>query len=121
MAEEKELKKEVKDDSVSLHIKTKETIENLKDEEVNVLLYKKWIEPLIENLNNLTDSIINDLIGKLESIIDKYKVTYLDTQTEIEKSEKLLCEMIDELTGNEFDMLGLNEFKNLLGGHEDEQ
>ena len=121
MAEEKELKKEVKDDSASLHMKTKKTIENLEDEEVNVLLYKKWIEPLIENLNNLTDSIIGELISKLEVIINKYTVTYLDTQTEIEKSEKLLCEMIDELTGNEFDMLGLNELKNLLGGHEDEQ
>jgi len=37
-------------------------------------------------------------------------------ENEIESTEKELSKMIDELEGNEFDMLGLAEFKKLLGG-----
>ncbi|WP_290061469.1 type I restriction-modification system subunit M [Paraclostridium bifermentans] len=116
MNEEKELKKEVKSKSEKLHIKTKETIERLSDEEVKILLYKKWIEPLVINLNSITDSIINELISKVEDMKNKYKTTYKETQSHIKESEKILCDMIDDMVGDEFDMLGLNEFKNLLGG-----
>ncbi|HBE9333765.1 TPA: type I restriction-modification system subunit M [Clostridioides difficile] len=116
MTEEKELKKRVKAESAKLHIKTKEIIENLSDEEVKILLYKKWIEPLIINLNCITDSIINELVSKVEDMVSKYKTTYKETQSQIKENEKILCDMIDDMVGNEFDMLGLDEFKNLLGG-----
>lgn len=116
MCEEKELKKEVKTESAKLHIKTKEIIENLSDEEVKILLYKKWIEPLVINLNSITDSIINEFISKVEDLANKYKTTYKETQSQIKESENILCDMIDNMVGSEFDMLGLDEFKNLLGG-----
>ena len=35
---------------------------------------------------------------------------------EIEKTENELSKMIDELTGSEFDMKGLQDFKSLFGG-----
>nr|UWI49650.1 type I restriction-modification system subunit M [Clostridioides difficile] len=116
MTEEKELKKEVKVEIAKLHIKTKESIENLSDEEVKILLYKKWIDPLIINLNSITDSIINELVSKVEDMVSKYKTTYKETQSQIKESENILCDMIDDMVGNEFDMLGLDEFRNLLGG-----
>ena len=39
-----------------------------------------------------------------------------ELENEIESTERELSKMIDELEGNEFDMLGLAEFKKLLGG-----
>lgn len=46
----------------------------------------------------------------------KYAVTYLELDEQIQKSEQVLSSMIDELTGNEYDMKGLAEFKALLKG-----
>lgn len=48
--------------------------------------------------------------------MDKYAVTYLELGEQIQESEKALSAMIDELTGNEYDMKGLAEFKTLLAG-----
>ena len=43
-------------------------------------------------------------------------MTYLELDEQIQKSEQVLSSMIDELTGNEYDMKGLAEFKALLKG-----
>lgn len=51
---------------------------------------------------------------------DKYAVTYLELDEQIQKSEQVLSSMIDELTGNEYDMKGLAEFKALLQGDANE-
>lgn len=40
----------------------------------------------------------------------------VDLSDKIESSEKELCAMLDDLTGDEFDIKGLQEFKKLLGG-----
>ena len=45
--EKKTLNKEIKKESESLEINSKETIENLSDDEVNYMLVKKWIDPLM--------------------------------------------------------------------------
>ena len=114
--EERALKSEIKKDIATLELKTKETIENLSDEQVLELLKKKWITSLIENLIKLPDNIINSLVTKIENIFKKYETTFEEVEREIVETEKALCSMIDELEGNEFDMLGLKEFKKLLGG-----
>ena len=36
-------------------------------------------------------------------------------ESQIQESEKALSALIDDLEGNEFDMLGLREFQKLLG------
>mgnify|MGYP000299704548 CR=1 FL=1 len=61
-AEEKTLKKQVKDDSAALHQRTKGVIEGLTDEEVRDLLHRKWILPLMENLNSLPDAVLDDFV-----------------------------------------------------------
>jgi len=116
MEEEKELKAQIKKDSAVLQILTKETIENLSDEQVLMLLEKKWIEPLVANLYSLPDTIVKNLVNKIQSLSDKYATTYFEVETQIKETEKLLCSMIDELDGNEFDLKGLSEFKSLLIG-----
>ena len=116
IAEEKDLKKRVKDETGKLHLKIKETIENLSDEQVIELLKDKWINPLINNLMKLPDTIISNLQAKLEAIAKKYDITLDEVETQIKETEQTLTAMIDDLEGNEFDMLGLAELKKLLGG-----
>ncbi|MBS5150011.1 MAG: type I restriction-modification system subunit M [Butyricicoccus pullicaecorum] len=114
--EEKELKKEIKKETAELHMLTKETIENLSDETVYELLDKKWIGNLIESINKLPDTIVNNLVSKIQALQSKYATTYFEVESEIKETERLLSSMIDDLEGNEFDMKGLSEFKSLLMG-----
>lgn len=114
--EEKVLKKSVKQKSNALHLKTKETIENLSDEQVYELLKDKWIEPLVDSLNELPNTITAELIKKVEALDKKYETNFEELEKEIRETENSLSSMIDNLEGSEFDMLGLKEFKKLLGG-----
>lgn len=114
--EEKELKTKIKNEVVKLQMITKEKIEKLSDEEVYILLEKKWIDPLITSLHKLPDRIIDELIDKIQAIKKKYETTYFEIEEQIRETKQLLCSMIDEIEGNEFDMKGLSEFKSLLLG-----
>ena len=114
--EEKEIKSKIKKMSSALHLKTKETIENLSDEMALKLIDKKWTDCLIEYINELPEKIINDLVSKIQNLQAKYAITYSEVESEIKETERLLSSMIDDLDGNEFDMKGLSEFKSLLMG-----
>lgn len=114
--EEKDIKKEIKELTSQLLIQTKETIEKLSDEQEEKLLSEKWIKPLISDLHNLPEQIVADLVKKVQSLADKYSTTLHDIEEEIEETERELIRMTDELTGNEFDMMGLASLKALLGG-----
>lgn len=116
MQEEKELKAQIKKDSAELHRLTKEAIEGLTDEQVNMLLEKKWIYSLAASLYKLPEGIVDDLLNKVQALQTKYETTYFEIEKELKETEKMLCSMIDELEGNEFDMKGLSEFKSLLAG-----
>ena len=114
--EEKKLKKQLKDQSEALHIETKKTIEALSDEQIYSLLDQKWISPLIDGLGKLPESIISDFIAQIEKLAAKYETTFADVEEQIQDTEKELSDMIDLLTGSEFDMAGLAELKKMLGG-----
>ena len=114
--EEKGLKKEIKSETAKLHMLTKETIENLTDSMVCELLDKKWIGNLLESINKLPDTIVDNLVSKIQALVSKYKTTYFELEKEIKETEIKLASMIDELEGNEYDMKGLSEFKALLLG-----
>lgn len=116
MNEEKELKAQIKQDAAALHMLTKETIEGLSGEQVYELLEEKWISPLMTALNKIPDDIIADFILRIRALADKYATTYADVATEIAETKSSLSSMIDELTGNEYDMKGLSEFQALLRG-----
>lgn len=114
--EEKELKAKIKDETKRLHILTKDTIEGLSDEQVFELLEKKWVLSLVNNLNRLPDTIVDNLVSKIQALHDKYATTLYEIESQIKETEQVLCSMIDDLVGNEFDMKGLSEFKSLLLG-----
>lgn len=114
MDEEKLLKKQIKEENIKLHQKTKETIESLTDEQVLTLLELKWIEPLIDSLSSLPKKVVNDFSKKVSYLAQKYSTTLNDLESEIEETEKEFSLMLDKLTGSEYDMKGLAELKNLL-------
>ena len=116
LAEEKILKAAIRQEAAALHLKTKATIEGLSNTQVNELLELKWIAPLGDALHRLPEQQIDGLIRKLETLVEKYRITYADNAHEIQQTETALAEMIDQLDANEFDRKGLAELKILLDG-----
>ncbi len=114
--EEKELKRVIKSQNEEIIVSSKKAIENLSDSEVSEILKLKWVKTLINNLNNLPKEIINNFIKNIEKISNKYETTLVNLEDEIKDVESELSSMIDELTGDEFDMKGLSELKSLLSG-----
>ena len=114
--EEKSLKAAIKKETRLLEVKTKDTIEGLSDTQVIELLKAKWIQPLIQSLMKLPDRIVNELVSKIETLAKKYETTFAEVETEIADTQAVLSAMIDELEGSDSDMLGLQEFKKMLGG-----
>lgn len=114
--EEKKLKKEIKTKTEQLHILTKDTLEKMSLEEGLKLLDIKWNKPIVESIKNLPSLVIKDLVTKVNYLKNKYKDTLLDIETDIKKTSSELNDLIDGLTGDSFDMKGLQELKKLLGG-----
>lgn len=116
IAEEKVLKTKIKTEVIALHNATKTFIENLTDEQVLYVLEQKWISPIVTSLNSLPTTLIATLTNKVQVLASKYETTYADVAKEINQAEKTLATLLDDLQGNEYDLQGLNEFKNLLHG-----
>lgn len=114
--EEKELKKEIKKDSADLHIKTKDKIEALSDDEAIILLTHKWIDPLVESVYKLPEEIINHLVSKVKDLKEKYNITFSEITEDIKDNQQTLLSLLDDLEGDDFDMKGLSELKSLLNG-----
>ncbi len=114
ISEEKKLKALVKKDTLELEKITKETIENLSDEQVYALLELKWIDTLCSELEVLPKEVINILADKVKSLSEKYLITYEDIEKEIHETEQSLSTMLDELVGSEYDMKGIAALKDLL-------
>ena len=116
LEEEKSLKATVRDMTIAIHNNTKATIESLTDAEVLELLEQKWLNPLLLALQEIPKDIIAELIDKISALADKYSNTFAEVATEIAETKAQLAMMIDDLTGSDFDMLGLRELQVLLRG-----
>ena len=116
VATKKELNKAIKSEIAELELNTKSTIENLSSDQIADVLKAKWIEPLMHSINDLPIQLLSDFESKIDGLSKKYETTYSDLEEEISKIEESLISMLDDLEGNGFDMLGLEEFKTLLGG-----
>ncbi|GAA6391420.1 MAG: type I restriction-modification system subunit M [Ruminococcus sp.] len=117
---EKSLKKQIKEEETSLHLLTKETIENFSDEDVRQLLHEKWVTPIVNNIAALADAMIDDFTKRVELLAQKYSVTMKDIEDDIRRTEKLLSSMLSDLTGSDADMAGIRELQKLIGGETDE-
>ena len=118
---EKSLKRTISECEEELHLKTKETIENLTDEQVLDLLRLKWIEPLCDKLNELPSGIVEDLSRKVSALAAKYKTGLTEVERQIVTASQELSKMLDGLTGSESDMQAFKEFEKLLTFKESEK
>ena len=114
--EEKQLKAAIKTDAETLHMMTKETIEGLSEDAVQVLLKEKWITPMISAFTKLPEIQVDKLTSALQALADKYADTLADLEQEIRTTEASLTKMLDELVGDDYDMEGIRELRVLLGG-----
>ena len=106
----------LKAEEIALHLLTKETIENLSETQVHILLQLKWIQPLVDSINKLPYKIVDTLGAKLKTMAQKYETTMKTIEDEIKETQTELAFMTDELVADEFDMKGLKAFKELLEG-----
>lgn len=116
LAEEKRVKAQVKKETDTLHEATRRTIENLTDAQAEDLLAQKWIEPLVNSIGSLPEAKMRTLTEKIKGLAEKYAVTYAAVAQDIAQTERELSAMMEELTGSEYDMKGLDEFRALLQG-----
>lgn len=109
-------KKKLKDSKSTLDNDTEEKIKSLTNDEIHDLLVKKWISPICDSIMNLPHILISSLESQIEALARKYEVTFTELDEQIADAESSLCALLDDLTGSDSDMLGLAQFKNLLGG-----
>ena len=74
----------------------------------------------MENINVIPNAIISNLNRSVNDIITKYDNPILTLDTDIAKTEESLSVMLNDLTGDAFDMAAVQQFKTLLGGKENE-
>ena len=117
--EQKRLTKEIKSDRSNLEVLAAKEIENLSKDDIDELLFRKWIEPIVSGMDIIIDNLIIKFSKDIENLSVKYKQTLKDINDEISHTEKELIKMINQLTGNEFDMKGLDDLKSLLGVNND--
>lgn len=114
--EQKKLTKDIKNLNNNIEIEAQKEIENLNYEDICILLNKKWIDPIINGLDKMINDIVIEFAKSIEKLSTKYEQTLKDIDNEISKTEKRLTSMMDELTGSEYDMKGLEDFKSLICG-----
>lgn len=109
-------KNSIKDLNNKLEKESKSKIENLSEEEALNLVRIKWIEPIVSDILLLPDTIVSELENKINALTKKYSVTMIDIESQIEQSESEFASLINDLTGDEYDMLGLKELQKMLEG-----
>lgn len=90
-------------------------LKELSIDEIKALLKEKWINPIMHNVYLVPVNLIDEFIANLENITKKYSNPLTQVNKDIQKSENELLQLIEEINGDEFDMAGLEELKNILG------
>lgn len=105
--EQTKTNKQIKSDKQTLIDKTKATIESLTDEEVAMFLHKKWIDPVCKGIDDILVYVLSALENKVQSLSEKYTVSYKQLNEELEIAQGELGELVGQLTGDEYAIRGL--------------
>jgi len=108
------LNKEIKADKATLELHTINTIEHLSDEDVEMFLHKKWINPVCDGINGALSAIFSALEKSVMALEAKYALPYNEVERNIANSQEELSKLINQLTGDKFAIKGLQEFLNKL-------
>lgn len=114
------IKKAIKNLKNSLTERTIALIPTLSDDIVKNLLHKKWISPLDNDLQTIPESIINGLSTSVSKLIRKYARPLQSIEKEKKDVEGKLSILLSQLTGDEYDMAALKQFRIMIGGKRDE-
>lgn len=107
--EEKKAKNaQVKKHKLVLEKKTIETIEGLDMKGINMFLELKWILPITSAIDALPNTVVQTLADNIDALKEKYAVTYNDIEQDIDNCKKNLASLIEQLSGDEFTIAGLN-------------
>ena len=105
--EQTKLNKTLKEARIALVDKTKEAIENLTDEEIASFLHMKWIDPVCDGINSTLTAEFDKMEKGITALASKYAVSYNDLEQQLVEAQQDLLGLIDDLTGDEFDISGL--------------
>lgn len=114
MEKEKDLVKSIKQIKEDLDVKAKDKLIDLTDDEVKILLEDKWVNSIINGMEQVCSNTISDFIKKLDSLRSKYSNPLSDIDAEIAEINKELCGLMSELTGPDPDMHAIGLLMSLL-------
>jgi type I restriction enzyme M protein len=112
--EQTKVNKVIKAAKIKLEADTVHAIQNLTDEEVKHFLHEKWISPVQRGIIATASEVVESLIKQVEALASKYAVSYNDLNDQLVAAQDELSSLISDLTGDEYAIRGLNEFKNSL-------
>lgn len=108
-SEESKLKEEIKKSEAQLEEETIAKIKGQDMKETIELLRLKWIEPVASRIDAIPEEIVAKLTDEVTSLASKYAVSMTDIDKEIHSSEAELANLIENLTGDEYSIKGLQE------------
>lgn len=111
---EKVIRKEIKKINEELDNKAFDKIKKLTYEEINDLLIKKWINPIIDGIIFVSNNTIDTFSRDIETLKKKYDNPLSSINENIHKVDKELFKLIDELSGSDVDIQALQILKDAL-------
>ena len=105
--EQTKVKKEIKEAKAELIDKTKEAIEHLTDEEVELFLHKKWIDPVVVGINDTLTDVLKAVETRVTALANKYAVSYKELGEQMAEAKQQMADLVADLTGDEYALEGL--------------
>lgn len=112
--EKKNTNKEIKNIESEILNKIELKINELTDEEIDDMLTKKWIDPIITDISSILNVLFNEFSNNINKLNEKYANPLSEIDKEIEKANSELCGMLKELEGSEIDMKAIQTLISIL-------
>ena len=107
ITEEKALRKKVKEIATVLEDKAKKKVESLSEDEINGLLERKWIAPIIAAINRVGEGVPMQFVTDFNGLEKKYADPLSELSEKIAKTNSELKASLSELTGSNTDMVAV--------------
>ena len=104
IAKEKALRKKAKIIASELEEKAKKKVETLSKDEIDTLLEKKWIMPIISSIKKVGEDIIVKFVSDFMLLEKKYANPLSEISEQMKEVEVELRENLSQINGNNIDM-----------------
>ena len=113
---QKTIKVSIKKAEHDLEDKTIWTIESLTDEQISTLLHLKWIQPVVDAINEQREVVIENLTKATEYLAEKYALNAQSIDAQIAVCENELKEMLLLINATDNDKAAIQELNKLHQG-----